>query len=81
MIIQDATLFDGTPTKRIIADEGMTCIRTADGIDFGSDVLLGYRYRDAEGNVLPEGVLEVPADFHEEESTMEEDGYAEFEEV
>jgi len=71
MTIQDATLWNGTPTKRIIAGEGKTCVRIADGIDFGDDVLLGYRYRDAQGNELPEGVLELPEDFEEREKPEE----------
>ena len=72
------TLVDGTESWTIRADEGMTLIRTADGIDFGKEVTLGYRYRGYDGSVLEEPVLELPEDFHEEESTEE---YAEFEEV
>lgn len=66
MKIENAELFDGTITKRIIADEGMTLIRISDNIDFGNDVLLGYRYRDNLGNLLPERVLEQPEDFSEQ---------------
>lgn len=76
MIVELAQLFDGTPTKRLVADEGMTCVRTADGLDFGSEVLLGYRYRDYNGNVLDAPILELPEDFHEEEAPIieEEEG-------
>lgn len=65
MKIENAELFDGTITKRIIADEGMTLIRISDNIDFGNDVLLGYRYRDNLGNLLPNKILEQPEDFKE----------------
>lgn len=72
------TLVDGTESWKLIADEGMTLIRIADGIDFGKEVTLGYRYRGYDGSVLEEPMLELPEDFHEEESAEE---YAEFEEV
>lgn len=56
---------NGTESWKILADEGMTFKRVADGIVFGNEVILGYRYRDAEGNLLEEKVLELPEDFEE----------------
>ena len=72
MIIKNIELFDGTSSKQIIADEGMTLIRIADNIDFGPDVILGYRYRDNLGNLLSEKILEQPEDFIEQPITEEE---------
>ena len=62
---------NGTESWKIIADEGMTLIRTADNMDFGSEVYLGYRYRDAHGDLLDAPVLELPSDYHEEEMQEE----------
>ena len=75
------TLVDGTESWKLTADEGMALIRIADEIDFGSEVTLGYRYRNAGGELLDEPVLEVPSDFREEHAEINEDDYAEFEEV
>lgn len=66
MKIENINLIDGTLSKRIIANEGMTFIRISDNIDFGNDVILGYRYRDNKGNLLSQKILELPEDFKEE---------------
>ena len=67
---------NGTESWKIKAEEGMTCIRTLDGIDFGTEVILGYRYRDAVEDVLDTPVLEQPSDYHEEAPKEEEGGMA-----
>lgn len=72
MKIENINLIDGTLSKRIIADEGMTFIRISDNIDFGNDVILGYRYRDNTGNLLFQKILELPEDFKEEPIKLDE---------
>lgn len=72
MKIENIHLIDGTLSKRIIADEGMTFIRISDNIDFGNDVILGYRYRDNKGNLLSQKILELPEDFKEEPIKLDE---------
>jgi len=62
---------NGMESWKIIADEGKTCVRTLDNIDFGTEVILGLRHRNAVGDLLPQPVLEKPEDFHEEDLVEE----------
>ena len=62
---------EGTDSFKITAAEGKTLIRTADNMDFGEVVYLGYRYRDAVGELLDAPVLELPEDYHEEYAKVE----------
>lgn len=64
MTQKEYTLNDGTSSYIIKADLGYKLVRKSDGIDFGDEVWLGYRYED--GNKI----LEVPSDFEEVADTI-----------
>jgi len=65
------TLANDMKSYNIIADEGKILVRN-DGMRCGQTQSLGYRYRDMEGNVLPQPVFEVPEDYYEDNMTEKE---------
>lgn len=77
MTTEQYTLVTGETSYHIIADEGMTFMR--DNQDFGNEIWLGYRYRDSQGNVLYNPILEQPSDYTE--VAIEEDDEAIVEQI
>ena len=53
-------LYNGELSSILTADEGMMIVRNADGMRFGEQIYLGYRFED--GNAI----MEMPSDFHQE---------------
>lgn len=62
---------DKNNEKHIIAEEGKTFRRKADGKVYGSEIYLGYTY-EIGGVLLPEKKLEIYSDFDEIEFTDED---------
>lgn len=65
MIQREHILNDGTTSYIIKANDGCKFVRKSDGVDFGNEIWLGYRFDN--GNK----VLEVPSDFEEVLDTEE----------
>ena len=65
------TLPNGVESYIIKAEEGMVLVRN-DGLRCGKTQSLGLKYRDKDGNVLPEPVYEYPEDYTEDKMTAEE---------
>lgn len=72
MTVEEITLVNGDKGYHMIADEGMEFVRDMDGFRFGNELWLGYRYIDADHNILETPVLEVPEDYHQEVMVMYE---------
>lgn len=53
-------LYNGELSSILTADEGMMIVRNADGMRFGEQIYLGYRFEDGKA------IMEMPADFHQE---------------
>lgn len=53
-------LYNGELSSILTADEGMMIVRNADGMRFGEQIYLGYRFDDGKA------IMEMPSDFHQE---------------
>lgn len=65
------TLPNGVESYIIESEEGSVLVRN-DGLRCGKTQSLGLKYRDKDGNVLPEPVYEYPEDYTEDKMTAEE---------
>lgn len=53
-------LYNGELSSILTADEGMMIVRNADGMRFGEQIYLGYRFENGKA------IMEMPSDFHQE---------------
>lgn len=71
MKITDYTLFDGTPSFIIEAEEGKMLVRKSDNKRFGGELSLGFVYY-LNDEKLDEPHWETPEDYEEDDMTPEE---------
>lgn len=60
-------LYNGELSSILTADEGMMIVRNADGMRFGEQIYLGYRFENGKA------IMEMPSDFHQEPWVDEEE--------
>lgn len=71
MKAEEITLFNGTKSYRLVADEGKVLVRKSDNARFGSEISLGFTHYIG-GEKLTEPHWETPEDYTEEPMTEDE---------